>query len=49
MDSLWYLWLIGDGDYYVYHSVVISVPSYGRKITKVECASNNYYGEVLQK
>ena len=40
MHGLWYLWLIGDGDSSVYHSVVTGVPSYGRKITKVECANH---------
>ena len=35
-----YLWLIGDGDSSVYHSVVTGVPSYGREIAKVECANN---------
>ena len=39
-DSLWYLWIIGDGDCSVYHSVVTGVPSYGRKIKKVECANH---------
>ena len=40
MHGLRYLWLIGDGDSSVYHSVVTGVPSYGRKITKVECANH---------
>ena len=40
MHGLWYLWLIGDGDSSVYHSVVMGVPSYGRDITKVECANH---------
>ena len=40
MHGLRYLWLIGDGDSSVYHSVVTGVPSYGRDITKVECASH---------
>ena len=30
MDGLRYLWLIGDEDSSVYHSVVTGVPSYGR-------------------
>ena len=30
----------GDGDSSVYHSVVTGVPSYGRDITKVECANH---------
>ena len=40
MHGLRYLWLIGDGDSSVYHSVVTGVPSYGRDITKVECANH---------
>ena len=40
MHDLRYLWLIGDGDSSVYHSVVTEVPSYGRNITKVECANH---------
>ena len=32
--------LIGDGDSSDYHSVVTGVPSYGRDITKVECANH---------
>ena len=40
MHGLRYLWLIGDGDSSVYHGVVTGVPSYGRKITKVECANH---------
>ena len=40
MHGFRYLWLIGDGDSSVYHSVVTGVPSYGRKITKVECANH---------
>ena len=40
IHGLWYLWLIGDGNSSVYHSVVTSVPLYGRKITKVECANH---------
>ena len=34
------VWLIGDGDSSVYHNVVTGVPSYGRDITKVECANH---------
>ena len=33
-----YLWLIGDRDSSVYHSVVKGVLSHGQDITKVECA-----------
>ena len=40
MHGLRYLWLIGDGDSSVYHGVVTGVPSYGRDITKVECANH---------
>ena len=40
MHGLRYLWLIGKGDSSVYLSVVTGVPSYGRKITKVECANH---------
>ena len=40
MHVLRYLWLIGDGDSSVYHSVVTGVPSYGHDITKVECANH---------
>ena len=40
MHGLRYLWLIGDGDSSVYHSVVTGVPSYGREIAKVECANH---------
>ena len=40
MNGLRYLWLIGDGDSSVYHSVVTGVPSYGWDITKVECANH---------
>ena len=40
MHGLRYLWLIGDGDSSVYHSVVTGVPSYGKDITKVECANH---------
>ena len=40
MHGLRYLWLIGDGDSSVYHSVVTGVPTYGRDITKVECANH---------
>ena len=40
MHGLRYLWMIGDGDSSVYHSVVTGVPSYGRDITKVECANH---------
>ena len=38
--GLRYLWLIGDGDSSIYHSIVTGVPSYGRDITKVECANH---------
>ena len=40
MHGLQYFWLIGDGDSSVYHSVFTGVPSYGRNITKVECANH---------
>ena len=40
MHGLRYLWLVGDGDSSVYHSVVTGVPSYGRDITKVKCAND---------
>ena len=40
IHGLRYLWLIGDGNSSVYHSVVTGVPSYGRDITKVECANH---------
>ena len=40
MHGLWYLWLIGDEDSSVYHSVVTGVPLYGRDITKIECAND---------
>ena len=40
MHGLQYLWLIGDGDSSVYHSVVTGVLSYGQDITKVECANH---------
>ena len=40
MHGLRYLWLIGDGDSSVYHSIVTGVPSYGREIAKVECANH---------
>ena len=40
MHGLRYLCLIGDGDSSVYHSVVTRVPTYGRDITKVECANH---------
>ena len=40
MHGLRYLWLPGDGDSSVYHSVVTGVPPYGRDITKVECANH---------
>ena len=40
MHGLRYLWLIGDGNSSVYHGVVTGVPSYGRDITKVECANH---------
>ena len=50
MHGLRYLWLIGDGDSSVYHSVVTGVPSYGRDITKVECANHavKYYRNRLE-
>ena len=35
MHGLWYLWLIGDEDSSVYHSVVTGVPLYGRDITRL--------------
>ena len=40
MHSLRYLWFIGDGDSSVYNSLITGVPSYGRNITKVECANH---------
>ena len=40
MHGLRYLWLIGDGDSSVYHSVVTGVSSYEHDITKVECANH---------
>ena len=40
MHGLRYLWLIGDGDSSVYHSIVTGVPSYSHDITKVECANH---------
>ena len=40
MHGLRYLWLLGDGDSSVYHSVVTGVPPYGHDITKVECANH---------
>jgi len=50
MHGLWYLWLIGDGDSSVYHSVVTGVPSYGCDITKVEYANHTvkYYRNRLE-
>ena len=40
MHGLRYLWLIGDGDSSIYHSVVTGVLSYGKAITKVECVNH---------
>ena len=40
MHGLRYLWLIGDGDGLVYHSVMTGVQSYGCEITKVECTNH---------
>ena len=40
MHGLRYLWFIGDGDSSVYNSLITGVPTYGRNITKVECANH---------
>ena len=40
MHGLGYLWLIGDGDSSLYHSVVTGVLSYGCEIAKVEFANH---------
>ena len=50
MHGLRYLWLIGDGDSSVYHSVETGVPSYGHEIAKVECANHtvNCYRNRLE-
>ena len=40
MHVLRYLWLVGDGDISVYHSVVTGVLSYGHDITKDECTNH---------
>ena len=40
MHGVRYLWLIGDGDSSVYHSVVTGVPSYGWCVQKDECANH---------
>ena len=40
MHGLRYLWLIGDGDGSVYHSVVTGVPSYGCETVKIDCTNH---------
>ena len=40
MYGLRYLWLVGDGESSIYHSVETGVPSYGCDIAKVECANH---------
>ena len=35
-----YLWLIGDGDNLVHHTVQLEVTNYGCDVQKVECANN---------
>ena len=40
MYGLRYFWFIGDGDSSVYNSLITGLPSYGRNITKVECANH---------
>ena len=39
MHGLRYMWMIGDGDSSVHHSVMINAP-YGRDVQKVECSNH---------
>ena len=38
MHGLRYMWMIGDGDSSVHHSITINVP-YGRHVQKMECSN----------